>query len=134
MRSNNLTHVVIGAAMKVHNALGSHHAEIVYHRAALNVLRERGLEVADRPTLVVRMDGRPVAEYYPDCIARRGEEVLIVDFKAEREIRQSDLRQMQAYLSAYKGEARGLIVNFGTTRLTWEVVQRENHIARRRYV
>jgi GxxExxY protein len=118
-----LAHLVIGAAMQVQNTLGSHHAEVVYHRAMIEVLTAKGLQVADRPTLVVRLNNKPLAEYIPDSIVHCQEQTLILEYKADGRISLADIRQVQAYLSACNGPASGLILNFGGPRLTWQKVQ-----------
>lgn len=118
-----LLHRIIGLAMEVHNALGPHHAEIVYHRAMVATLAAAGLRLRDRPTLTVCFRGRMVAALVPDCIARDGEETVIVDFKADGRLTEADVRQMLGYLSAYRGAAVGLLLNFGSPRLTWRRVR-----------
>lgn len=89
-----LLHRIIGLAMEVHNALGPYHAEIVYHRAMVETLTAAGLHLRDRPTLVIRFRGRPIAALVPDCIVRDGEETVIVDFKADGRLTEADVRQM----------------------------------------
>lgn len=125
--SGSLEHQVIGAAMDIQNTLGSHHAEIVYHRAMLEVLGAKGLKVADRPTLVVRLHDQPLAEYVPDSIVHGQGEALILEYKAGGRISLADIHQVQAYLSVCKETDRGLILNFGGTRLTWQRVRLDKH-------
>lgn len=122
-----LIHRIVGLAMQVHNELGPHQAEIVYHRAMLEALAADGLLVRDRPTLVVRFRGKPIADLVPDCIVRLGQETAIVDFKADGRLTDADVRQMLGYLSAHRGAAMGLLLNFGAPRLAWRRVWQPNH-------
>ncbi len=116
-----LTYVIIGAAMEVHRRLGQWHAEKVYQRALQAALEREGLGVRPEMPLYLRdEDGATLAVYRPDLVVRRGKETVVVELKAEPALTDAHVRQMKAYLSAWRGRAEGLLVNFGGTRLTWK--------------
>ena len=128
-----LTYTIIGAAMEIHRRLGPWHLERVYHRALKAALERRGLRVLSEPKVVLQdEDGTPLAVYRPDLVVRqngqdlrRGSgQALLVELKAEPALTDVHVRQVKAYLSAWRGRAEGLVVNFGSPRLGWKKVWR----------
>ena len=122
----NLPYVIIGAAMEIHRRLGHWHAEIVYQRALQAALDRQGLGV--RPEMPLRLqdkDGVVLAIYRPDLVVRRGRETVVVELKAVPALTDAHVRQLKAYLNAWRGRAEGLLVNFGEARLTWKKVRKE---------
>ena len=121
-----LPYTIVGAAMEVHRRLGPWHAEKVYQRALQAALERKGLGV--RPEMPLRLqdeDGVVLAIYRPDLVVRRGRETVVVELKAEPALTDAHVRQLKAYLSAWRGQAEGLLVNFGEARLTWKKVRKE---------
>jgi len=123
MNESELLYRVIGLAMAIHRDLGPDHQEIVYHRAMLDALRQDGMIATDRPTLTVQRASKVVGEYQPDTVARKDGLVLILEYKAEGKLRETAVRQVRAYLSAYRERAIGLLINFGGPSLTWRQVR-----------
>ena len=129
-----LTYTIIGAAMEVHRRLGPWHLERVYQRALKAALERKGLQVLAEPKVVLSdKDGTPLAIYRPDLLVRQNGQVphqgsgeaVLVELKAEPALTDAHVRQMKAYLSAWRGQAEGLVVNFGSPRLRWKKVWRE---------
>lgn len=63
-----LTESIIGAAMKVHNALGAGFLEKVYENALVHELREMGFSVQQQCPIPVLYDGICVGDYIADII------------------------------------------------------------------
>lgn len=59
-----LTHKVIGAAMKVHNSLGSGLKEIHYHRACSVALEDAAVSFEDELPIQVALDDTQVGLLY----------------------------------------------------------------------
>ena len=124
MRGNDLTYAIIGAAMEVHRRLGPWHPERVYQRALFSVLTGQGLTVLSQPRVTLTWDGTVLAVYRPDLVVRREGETVLVEIKAEPSITEAHLKQVRAYLAAWRGPARGLVLNFGQPRLAWKQVRK----------
>jgi len=122
---NSLTYEVVGAAMEVHRRLGPWHPERVYQRALRAALERGGLRVLAEPRVFLKDDhGEVLAVYRPDLVVRRDGLALLVELKAEPTLTEAHLRQVKAYLSAWRGKAQGLVLNFGSPRLAWKKVWR----------
>ncbi len=116
-----LTHTIIGAAMRVHGALGPGFLESVYQNALVRELRDAGLDLASAVRLEVRYRGEVVGEFVADLVAARR---VLVENKAVRSLTSAHEAQLLNYLAA-TGVAVGLLLNFGAERLevrrrTWD--------------
>jgi len=128
MEQRSLTYEVVGAAMDVHRRLGPWHPERVYQRALKAALERQGLRVLAEPRVMLQdEDGSVLAVYRPDLVVRQDGFVLLVELKAETALTEAHVRQVKAYLSAWRGQAQGLVLNFGEPRLAWKKVWRERH-------
>ena len=112
-----ISHKVIGWAMKVHNDLGPGHREEVYH----NALRERlkqDLTFADEPILYVQDElGNVLLELKPDFAV---EDKIIVELKAHvQPLNNDELAQVFDYFAASE-YSLALLFNFGRPRLEWK--------------
>ncbi len=116
MKSEALTHEVIGAAMEVHSALGPGFIESIYESALLHELHLRGLATQSEREVRVTYKGRVVGTHRLDLVV--GEE-LVVELKAVNGIAQAHVSQTLSYLKA-TGLEVGLIVNFGEASLVWK--------------
>ncbi len=95
---------IIGAAMKVHSALGPGFLESVYQNALIWELRKAGVKAeAERP-ISVRYDGQIVGAFTADLLVNNS---VIVELKAS-----------QSLAKAYVDE--GLLLNFGAERLEFK--------------
>jgi GxxExxY protein len=107
---------VIGAAMKVHSALGPGFLESVYRNALIWELQKAGLEAeAERP-ISVRYDGQIVGIFTADLLVN---DSLIVELKAIQSLAKAHEVQLVNYLVA-TGIDEGLLLNFGAERLEYK--------------
>ena len=111
-----ITHKIIGCAMKVHSTLGNGFQEVIYQRALAIELEKGNL-------LFVRELEMPI--FYSDFnIGTRRvdffvEEKILVELKAVSLLEKVHLAQALNYLEAFKLEI-GLLINFGATRLEFK--------------
>jgi len=111
-----LTEQIIGAAMEVHNTLGSGFLEKVYENALVVELRLRGLAVEQQDSTDVRYKGRVVGQYVADILV---EGLVVLELKALDKLTGDHEAQVLNYLKA-TGLKVGLLINFGRPRLEWE--------------
>jgi GxxExxY protein len=73
------TERIIGAAMKVHNALGAGFLEKVYENALVHELRKMGMAVEQQKPIPVFYDGVCVGDYIADLVV---EGKVLVELKS----------------------------------------------------
>jgi GxxExxY protein len=79
MADDDLTHIIIGCAYKVHNTLGPGFLEKVYENALRIELEKAGFRVKQQQPINVVYDGQIVGEYYADLWVN---ERVVVELKA----------------------------------------------------
>ncbi|MBS1547410.1 MAG: GxxExxY protein [Bacteroidetes bacterium] len=116
MEHEELTEVIIGCAMTVHNALGPGFLESVYQKALAHELRKQGLAVVCDCPLKVYYDGIVVGEFEADMMV---EETVLVENKAVQTLISKHEVQLVNYLTT-TGTDIGLLLNFGADRLQFK--------------
>lgn len=111
--TNQLTEVVIGAAYKVCNTLGSGFLEKVYENALAMEIRKSGLVAVQQHPVNVKYDGVIVGEFVADLLVQN--EVL-VELKAVKALDEIHLAQCLNYLKA-TGLKVCLLINFGNPKV-----------------
>jgi len=111
-----LTEQIIGAAMEVHNTLGSGFLEKVYENALAVELRLRGLDVKQQHSTEVTYKGRVVGQYVADILVAG---LVVMELKALDTLTGDHEAQVLNYLKA-TGLRIGLLINFGRPRLEWK--------------
>lgn len=109
MKEDDLTHIIIGCAYKVHNTLGPGFLEKVYENALRIELEKAGLRVKQQEPIRVIYDGQIVGEYYADLWV---DERIVVELKAALALAREHEVQLVNYLAA-TGVNDGLLINFG---------------------
>ena len=113
---NDLTHKIIGCAMKVHNTLGSGFQEVIYQKALAIEMKLQGV-------IFEREKEMPI--FYCDELigARRVdffvENCVMVEIKALEQIESIHKNQAINYLEAYNLEI-GMLINFGAKSLQFK--------------
>jgi GxxExxY protein len=108
-----LTKLIIGAAFRVHNALGSGYREHVYQNALAVELAKHRLKVELEAPLPVLYDGVDVGTCKADLVV---EEVFAVEAKAQDALLDGHAAQLRAYLRC-SGLESGLVLNFGPEKV-----------------
>jgi GxxExxY protein len=107
---------VIGAAMKVHSALGPGFLESVYQNALIWELQKLGLKVDAQRPITVHYDGQVVGIFAADLLVN---DCLIVKMKANQLLAKAHEVQLVNYFVA-TGIDEGLLLNFGAERLEYK--------------
>ena len=109
MRPNKVSYRVIGAAMKVHSALGAGVLESVYHKYLCHEFTRIGLHFQHQVRLAVNHDGVKLSPAYTiDFIV---EKYLVVEIKSVEKVLPVHRSQLLSYLKL-TGLPLGLLLNF----------------------
>ena len=111
-----LTHKIIGCAMRVHATLGTGFPEIVYQRSL-------GIEMALAGLVFEREKDMPIYYRNEHVGSRRVdffvEKQIMIELKATGVLDDVHLAQALNYLEAYNKQI-GLLINFGNKSLTFK--------------
>jgi GxxExxY protein len=105
---------VIGAAMKVHSALGPGFLESVYQNALVWELQKSGFKVDAQRPITVHYDGQVVGVFTADLLVN---DSLILELN--QLLAKAHEVQLVNYLVA-TGIDEGLLLNFGAERLEYK--------------
>ncbi|KYG74428.1 GxxExxY protein [Roseivirga ehrenbergii] len=110
-----LTHQIIGAAMRVHSFLGNGFQEVIYQRALAYEFNQANLNFQreQEQYIFYRECPEPIGTRRADFIV---EGKVLVELKATTKIEEVHWAQILNYLRAYRYEV-GLLINFGEKSL-----------------
>jgi GxxExxY protein len=115
-----LSHDIIGAAMKVLNTLNPELDEKIYENALVIELPKRGHKVDQQKQFPVFYEGQEVGKLIPDLMV---DDEVIADPKVVTAFNESHIAQMTGYL-AITGLQLALLLNFKEAKLQWKRVVR----------
>ena len=98
-KHSDITHKIIGAAMKVHSALGNGFQEVIYQRAIVIELAKQGLSFQRELEMQIYYDGQEIGTRRVDFLV---EDKVMVELKALTELENVHLAKAINYLEAYK--------------------------------
>ena len=113
MKYEELTHKIIGCAMKVHSTLGNGFQEVIYQRALAIEMQLAGIQFNREYEMPVFYREEQIGTRRVDFLVE-GE--VSVELKAISELTRANFAQAINYLEAYNLEV-GLLINFGETSL-----------------
>lgn len=111
-----VTEVIIACALSLCNRLGCGFLEKVYQRGLVHLMRAAGLDVQEKVSLRVMLDGVCLGEYEADIVVNG---CILVELKAADALSSAHVAQCINYLRA-TGLRVCLLVNFGRPRLQWK--------------
>jgi GxxExxY protein len=116
MTENELSNIIIGAAIEVHKELGGPGLlEDIYEEALCLELTDRGLQVARQVQVPVLYKGRPLKK--PLVLDVLVVDSVIVEVKAVEKVIPIFNAQLLTYLRLTKKKL-GLVINFGEIRVS----------------
>jgi GxxExxY protein len=123
MKYEEITHKIIGAAMKVHSTLGNGFQEVIYQRALAIEMGKQGLGFQREMEMPIYYDDIKIGTRRVDFFV---EEKIMVELKALVKLEEVHLAQAMNYCQAY-GLSIGLLINFGAKSLEFKRVYNLNH-------
>ncbi len=130
MKYEELTHKIIGCAMKVHSVLGNGFQEVIYQRALAIEMTKQGLSFQREMEMAIFYDGINIGTRRVDFFV---EEKIMVELKAIIQLEEVNLAQAMNYCQAYKLPI-GLLINFGSKSLEYKRVYNVNHPENQDYI
>ena len=130
MKYEELTHKIIGCAMKVHSALGNGFQEVIYQRALAIEMGKKGLSFQRELEMTIFYDGIDIGTRRVDFFV---EDLIMVEIKALIKLDDVHLAQAMNYCEAYKLPI-GLLINFGAKSLEFKRVYNLTHPENKDYV
>jgi GxxExxY protein len=129
MQYGDITHKIIGCAMKVHNTLGNGFQEVIYQRSLAIEMDRQGLSFAREMWMEIFYEGIKVGSRRVDFFV---ENVIMLELKAVIQLDEAHLAQAMNYCEAY-GLPVGLLINFGSRSLQYKRVYNLKHPDNRGY-
>lgn len=118
MKLDEITYIINGCAMKVHNTLGNGFQEVIYQRCLAIELARVGLDFGREIEQTIYYEGIEVGTRRADFVV---EGQVIVELKAVITLEDVHLAQAKNYVVAYDFPI-GLLINFGATSLQFKKV------------
>ncbi len=113
MKDESLTKKIIGAAFRVHNALGFGFLESVYENSLLIELGKEGVKAESQRPVNVYYEGQTVGKFVVDILV---EDQIVLELKSVRQLATAHEVQLVNYLCA-TGMDIGLLLNFGPNKV-----------------
>jgi len=123
MKYEDITHKIIGCAMKVHSTLGNGFQEVIYQRALAIEMAKQGLSFKREMEMSIFYDGIDIGTRRVDFFV---EDFVMVELKALIKLEDVHLAQAMNYCQAYNLPI-GLLINFGSKSLDFKRVYNVNH-------
>jgi GxxExxY protein len=130
MKYEELTHKIIGCAMKVHSTLGNGFQEVIYQRALAIEMSKQGLGFQREMEMTIFYEDEDIGTRRVDFFV---EDCIMVELKALIKLEEVHLAQAMNYCQAYKLPI-GLLINFGAKSLEFKRVYNVNHLENKEYI
>jgi GxxExxY protein len=123
MKYEEITHKIIGCAMKVHSTFGNGFQELIYQMALAIEMEKQGLSFKREMEMSIFYDEINIGTRRVDFFV---EDVIMVELKAVIKLEDVHLAQAMNYCQAYNLPI-GLLINFGSKSMDFKRVYNVNH-------
>ena len=130
MKYEEITHKIIGCAMKVHNTLGNGFQEVIYQSALAIEMEQQGLGFQREMEMTIFYEGIDIGTRRVDFFVEGN---IMVELKALIKLEDVHLAQAMNYCQAYNLPI-GLLINFGAKSLEFKRVYNVNHPDNKDYI
>ena len=125
MTENEISKIVVDAAVKLHQDLGAGLLESVYEVSLAHLLIKRGLSCVRQLPIPIHYDGIEFDEgFRADIVVN---DLVILELKSVEKIAQFHRKQLQTYLRL-ADKKLGLLLNFGAPLMRDGIVRMVNHL------
>ena len=121
-----LSYVIVGAFLRVYNALGFGFLESIYARALEIVLKALGLRVDREYPIPVYFEGHQIGFHRVDMLVERK---IVIEIKSTERLAEGAKRQLRSYVTAADLEL-GLLLHFGPEPNSYRILGRHRSNAR----
>ena len=118
MKYGDITRLIIGCAMNVHNELGNGFQEVIYQRALAIEFKMNGIAYEREKEMSIYYKGEKIGKRRVDFFVA---DKIMVELKAVIKLEDVHLAQAMNYCEAYSTEI-GLLINFGAKSLQFKRV------------
>ena len=129
MKYEDLTHAIIGCAMKVHSTLGNGFQEKIYQRALAIEMEKQGVNFQREMEMSIFYEGIHIGTRRVDFFVG---DFVMVELKAVIKLEDVHLAQAMNYCQAYNLPI-GLLINFGAKSMEFKRVYNVNHPENKEY-
>ena len=130
MKYEDITHKIIGCAMKVHSILGNGFQEVIYQRALAIEMAKQNLSFQREMEMTIFYDEQDIGTRRVDFFVDGN---IMVELKALIKLEEVHLAQAMNYCQAYNLPI-GLLINFGGKSLEFKRVYNVNHPENKEYI
>jgi GxxExxY protein len=130
MKYEEITHKIIGCAMKVHAVLGNGFQEIIYQRALAIEMQKQGLSFQREKEMSIFYEGIDIGTRRVDFFV---DDNIMLELKALIKLDEVHLAQAMNYCQAYNLPI-GLLINFGAKSLEFKRVYNLTHPENKDYI
>ena len=130
MKHEEITHKVIGCAMKVHSTLGNGFQEVIYQRALAIEMERQGLGFQREMEMIILYNDIEIGTRRVDFFVEGN---IMVELKALIKLEEVHLAQAMNYCQAFQLPI-GLLINFGAKSLEFKRVYNVNHPENKDYI
>ncbi len=123
MKYEQLTHTIIGCAMRVHSELGNGFQEVIYQRALSYEFELQKVNFNREVQMDIFYKGLQVGTRRVDFLVNKN---IAVELKAVIRLEDVHLAQAMNYLEAYNLEI-GVLINFGSKSLEFKRIHNNKH-------
>ncbi len=129
MKHEELTHKIIGCAMKVQSTLGNGFQEVIYQRALAIEMQNQRLTFEREMEMSIFYEGHDIGTRRVDFFVEGN---IMVELKALIKLEEVHLAQAMNYCQAYNLPI-GLLINFGSKSMEFKRVYNVNHPENKEY-
>ena len=129
MKYQELTHKIIGCAMKVHTKLGSGFQEVIYQRALAIEMNRQNLSYQREMEMYIYYENESIGKRRVDFFVQ---DCIMVELKAVAQLDNMHINQTMNYCEAYNLPI-GLLLNFGSKSLTFKRIYNIHHSENKNY-
>ena len=130
MKYEDITHKIIGCAMKVHSTLGNGFQEVIYQCAMAIEMEKQGLTFTRELEMTIYYEGIDIGTRRVDFFVH---DIIMIELKALIKLEDVHLAQAMNYCQAYSLPI-ALLINFGGKSLEFKRVYNVNHPENKEFI